>query len=208
MGQELNVDVLLLGFDIVTEGEHRIGGRPARPNVSQGVPRARRDYAEVGVEHAAAGPDLPRARAAGHFEHACFLDARARAFGAIEQHPVQVEPGVDHQRLPQREPCRTRALRRQHRFADEPLGRVVLEQEGIAAISLVGQAPAAGFLPGQLVVKDDCLQAPRSQALGRECARGSASKHRYTLHLFAPEGAPELSGGWPGGSARPSCPPT
>ena len=66
----------------------------------------------------------------------------------------------------------------------EPLGRGVLDQEGILAVSLVRQAAAARLLPGELLVEHQDIQTGGRQLFRGECSRRTATQDRDTLHFF------------------------
>src|ERR1039457_4598703 len=87
--QKLDVDLVPLAGDVVAEGGHGILSRQLRADIPQWIPGAGRDHAEIGVERAGFRFETPAVRLAFDIQHACLLDLRASALGALEQQPVQ-----------------------------------------------------------------------------------------------------------------------
>ena len=186
--QKLDIDLRLVALHVVTQRGHRIGRRELRPHVAQRIARARSHDAEIRV-HLAAGRLQPPARALPlHARHARLLDLRARPLGPLQQHVVQVESRIDHQRIAQLERHFAGLRRRQHALRDHPLRRGIVNQERVLAVRLVRQPAAARLFPGELFVHQDHAESGRCQFLRGVCSRRTATQDCDTLHFFLPAG--------------------
>ena len=206
--QELNVDVLLLLRQVVAQRVHGVARTPLGADVAQPVARASGNDAEVSLDGPLVGLQQPAVVPGDRLEDARLLDAGAGTLGPLQQHAVQIETRVDDQRMAQPQARPADPGGGQPCLADQPLRPVVLDQEGIAAVGLVGQAAAAGLLPGQLLVEEDGVQTRLRDPLGGKRAGRTSSQHDDALHFlvpvspgFGPGAAP--IGGWPEGMPPP-----
>ena len=142
----------------------------------------------------------------------CAPAASARSSSML----IQVVARIDHQRLAQFERGLAGLRRGQHGLRDEALRRVVVDQERILAVGLVGQPAAARLLPGELLIHQDDVHPGRRQLLRRECTRRTSTQNGDSLHLVG-SAAPGVcaavlpfspdTDGWPGGRLPAGAPP-
>src|ERR1019366_5543624 len=212
--QELNIDAVLVAGHVIPQRGHGVAGHELRSHVAQRLARAGGHDAIVPLRNAAAGAQAPPRAAARYFPDARLFDLDSGGAGALQKHAVQVEPGVDHQRVVELQGGFAPARRRQNGFPDEPLGGVVVDEKRISIVCLVGQAAAARLLPGQLLVEQRDAQAGVGQPLARESSRGTAAQDRDMLHFFLAAGgrapgagiiAPPCGLSAPGAVIAPPC---
>src|SRR3954452_14020029 len=83
--QELNVDMLLVAGDKITERVHRVLGGVLGAVVAQRIGSARRDDAVIGGDIAATSANAPTGGRALNAEHALLFNLRARGFGPAQE---------------------------------------------------------------------------------------------------------------------------
>ena len=100
--QKLYVDLLLVALHVIAQRGHGIRRRELRPHVAQRIARARwprcRNPRPLCRPPSASRQPAP-CRSMPH--HAGLLDLRARPLGPLQQHAIQVEARVNHQRIAQ-----------------------------------------------------------------------------------------------------------
>src|SRR4051794_29930092 len=82
--EELNIDMLLLDGHVVTQGDHRVSGRPLRTHFAEWIAGAHRDHAVVGVERSGSGLDGPSSGLPFDVEHPHLLNLCAGLFGPLQ----------------------------------------------------------------------------------------------------------------------------
>ena len=161
---------------------------------------------------ARAGAQFPSRAVPRDLAHARLFDLRARPFGALQQHTVQIQPRIDHQRIVQLQERLAGLGRGKHGFGDEALGGRVIDEKRILVVGLIRQPAAAGLLPGELLVEELHREAGRGQPLRGECSRRTTTQNGDTFHFFWPaggrssgEGIPPGEAGAPGAAIPPPC---
>src|SRR5258708_5014690 len=96
--EELNVDMLLLGGDIIAERDHGIVDSQARADIAKRIARPCGDDAVIRVDGSRFCPKRPTLAAAFDLQYAGLFDFRARGFRAPEQHAVELETRINEQR--------------------------------------------------------------------------------------------------------------
>ncbi len=98
---ELDIDTLARARNKITQRGNAVTGAPLRTDLAQGIARTRRHHQET----ASAVPLRVRSRQPFSFcsiaSTRSLLPSRPRQLRAFQQHPVEVQARVDHQRLGQ-----------------------------------------------------------------------------------------------------------
>src|SRR6185437_7308859 len=82
--QKLDIDVIALARDVVTESKHRVGRAIFGADIAQRIAGARGDDAEIGLERAVTRVKPPALSATLHASDAGLLNLRARLLRAIQ----------------------------------------------------------------------------------------------------------------------------
>ena len=195
--QKLDVDLLLRGRYVIAERAHGVLRAPFGADLTQRIARARRDDAEIRFGDSRLRAQAPSTVTPLDSQHPRFLDRRAGALRSLQQHPVQIDSRIDHQRMGQVHLRFTGLRRRDHGFPHQPFRRVVVDQKRIFVIRLVGKPAAAWLFPRELFIEDRDLHPGRGQTLRREGSGRAAAQNSDSLHCFEP------TGGCPGGMPSP-----
>ncbi len=184
--QELNIDAFTIARNVVAQSAHGVTRGERRSDAAQGIAGAGCDQAVIRVHNPDFRAQRPACIRAIDVQDARFFDLRSRALGAFEQHSVEIETGVNEQRLIESEGDGSASRGGKDGFADGLARRCVVREKRVLGIRFIRQASAAGLLPGEFLVEEDGVNTSGCEALGREGARGSTAENR------------DLHGVWPG----------
>ncbi len=186
-GQELDVDVIAMAGHEIAERGHAGFTIELRAQIAEGIPRARGGDAIVCGHAAGARSQRPLRTGALDGDDARLFESGSCAFGAIEQHAIQIVPGINQQRAIERECDGTAVGSGKHRIVHDLLRSIVFDEEGIFGISLEGDAAAAWLFPREFFIEDNGLHARRREFFGSE-GSGRASAENRDFHRDSPEG--------------------
>ena len=208
--QKLDVDARLVAGNVIAQRGHGVFRRAAAcrrraADCARRWRRCRNRPRRFRRWCATASRDAPREISSD----ARLFDLRAGVLGALEQHAVQVEARIDQQRLVEFQRDFARFGRGQHGFGDQPLGRGVLDQERILAVGLIGEAAAAGLLPGELFVEQLHARPADASCSAANAPAGPPPRMATRFILFLPAGGRSCGEGIlpppPAGRHAPPC---
>ncbi len=179
----------------VAQGDFQVLGRKGARVGEENVARARRQNQEIGLVRGAFGGERRRFSADIHRSDMRTDHATSRACGTVEQKAVEYRARVDDDGVIERQQSAIAMARNQLDAVNRFFGVRTVEQEGIAAHGLMGEAAAAGLLPGEMLIKKGDLKAGRGEPLRAKSAGRTAAHdgdtlpgHGFGRDSFGPKG--------------------
>src|SRR5271170_615016 len=180
--QEFHLNYIFFGGHEIAESYFQIERAERGRFRQQLVARAGSEHHEIRPAFFSAGHQAHLRAVCIHAGHARTHRGAARSDGAVKQQAIENLARVDDDGMAHLESGAMPAAGNQLRSAHDFFWLRPVEQEGIGFDGLMGEAAAAGFLPGETLVENGDAETAAGKALPAKRAGGSASDNRDVFH--------------------------
>ena len=180
--EKFDFDHFFFGGDEVAEGDFEIARAKRSCAGEELVARACGEDDEIGGVFSARGGERNLRAGSVHTGDASVMHFASGGFGAAEEKAVQNGAGINHQRARHLKAGAMPARGDEFGVMNLFFGGRAVEEEGIFFDGFVGEAAAAGFFPGQMLVEKRDVESGDAQFLGAKSAGRTAADNGNVFH--------------------------